>query len=150
MQSIVIATDGSAPARHAVEVGIELAREQSADVTFVHVTPAEELAVTRAGLPRTFPHRREVGEDETALVDAAAAADTAGISYALELFSGNVVDTILQVADEKAADLIVVGSRGRGAVSSALLGSVSRSLLARTDRPVLVVRGTPVRAETRV
>jgi nucleotide-binding universal stress UspA family protein len=42
------------------------------------------------------------------------------------------------------ADLIVVGSRGHGAITSALLGSVSRGILAESRRPVMIVRSTPV------
>jgi hypothetical protein len=42
MNRIVIATDGSAPAKEAVEVGLELAVEHGADVTFVHVLRRDE------------------------------------------------------------------------------------------------------------
>lgn len=145
MKQIVIATDGSPSAQEAVEVGLELAKEQGADVTFVHVTPPEKFVGGRGG---TMPvaHREQMDESETALKAAADAAEEADVSYALERISGDTVDTIVVLADTKEADLIVVGSRGRGAVAATLLGSVSRGLLHHAKRPVLVVKGakTPV------
>jgi nucleotide-binding universal stress UspA family protein len=51
----------------------------------------------------------------------------------------HVADTIVSVAEESDACVVVVGSRGRGGVKS-LFGSTSRALLNGTERPVLVVR----------
>ena len=50
----------------------------------------------------------------------------------------SVVRTIDQVAEEIDAGLIICGQRGRGAIGSALLGSVSHALAAHTKRPVLI------------
>jgi nucleotide-binding universal stress UspA family protein len=52
---------------------------------------------------------------------------------------GLPADRLADVADEEAAELIVVGSRGRGAFKAAFLGSLSTSLLAVARCPVLVV-----------
>jgi nucleotide-binding universal stress UspA family protein len=62
-----------------------------------------------------------------------------------KLLRGDPVDEIVAYADTVDADLIVVGSRGHGAVASALLGSVSRGILREARRPVLVVRGAASR-----
>lgn len=146
MKQIVIATDGSPSAREAVDVGLELAKDQGADVTFVHVLPAEEFATTRLAW-KAVPHHEEMDESELALKEAADAAEAADVSCSLERVAGDTVETILGVADAKDADLIVVGSRGRGALTSALLGSVSTEVLRKSARPVLIVRATAVPAE---
>lgn len=141
MKKIVIATDGSPSAKEAVGVGIELAAEEGAAVTFVHVLPADEfLVAARMGhIPKA--HRVDMDESEIALHEAGDAAEEAGIEYTLERISGNTVDEIVAVADSEDADLIVIGSRGRGPITSTFLGSVSKGVLGESRRSVLVVRG---------
>lgn len=150
MKKILIATDGSPSAFEALDMGLELAAEQQADVTFIHVLPPDEFIVGRAGPGRPIPHHVEIDESETALLQAAEAAERAGVSYALERVSGETVDEIVAIAEGLEVDLIVVGSRGRGSVASALLGSVSSGVLKKAKRPVLIVRGSDVPAAATV
>jgi nucleotide-binding universal stress UspA family protein len=123
MRRILIATDGSPSAADATRVGLGLAAERSAAVTFVHVlsptaTPCEESLDAATQLAR----------------------DT-GVDAEVVIVAGNAADEIVVYADTIDADLIVVGSRGRGPVTRALLGSVSHGVLREARRPVLVVRG---------
>jgi len=142
MKKILIATDGSASAHEAVGVGVELAAEHGAEVKFIHVLPVDDYIVAgRLGPTLPKPHTFEMDEPEVALHDAADVADAAGVSYALERISGVTVDEIVTAADSWDADVIVIGSRGRGRMTSALLGSVSRGVLNESRRPVLIVRG---------
>ena len=60
------------------------------------------------------------------------------------LIQGATAETILREADRLAADLIVLGTRARGALRSLLLGSVSKQVVAGTTRPVLLI---PPRAD---
>ena len=66
-----------------------------------------------------------------------AAATPHGLGRRLE---GSPAEKILEVARTHEAELIVIGSRGRGGVTGALLGSVSSDVVHRSDRPVLVAR----------
>ena len=149
MKHIVIATDGSQGSTDAVRMGVELAAAEGADVTFVHAFVPDELVyagrVPGIVLPASVPAGppREAKTDAP-LVAAARIAEDAGVEYTTELVGGDPVSAILSCADERDADLVVVGSRGHGAVVAALLGSVSKAVVTRARRPVLVVR-TPVR-----
>jgi nucleotide-binding universal stress UspA family protein len=140
MKRIVIATDGSPSAQEAVDVGLEIAAEQGGEVTFVHVLPPDQFITGRGGPTLVVPHEVALDESETALREAAEAAEDTGVSFAVERVSGETVPEIVAIAEAADADLIVVGSRGRGPLTSALLGSVSRGVLDHAKTPVLIVR----------
>jgi nucleotide-binding universal stress UspA family protein len=120
MTHILIATDGSSAAEAAVAEGVELARLLGARVTLVAVRPHLEDA-------------------HAALERALALAEEAGVDAEYEVAEGDAAAEILRAARYCEADLIVVGSRGRGAVAGTLLGRVSRSVLERSTVPVVVV-----------
>ena len=140
MKRILIATDGSPSAREAVAFGLELVAEQDAEAFVVHVIPALDI-VPMAGfaMAAALPHPPNAS-DRASLEEAATLATELGFSVHTVLLTGNPVDEIVAYADSIDADLIVVGSRGHGAVASALLGSVSQGVLHEARRPVLVFR----------
>ena len=144
MKKILIATDGSPAALQAVELGLELAEEHGAQVTFVHVAPAAD--VLPVGLPIagpvSVPHELDE-HDRTSLDEALELAEERGVPALTRLLVGGAARQIVGYADEIGADVIVVGSRGLGALGSTLLGSVSRKVLHDAKRPVLIVREVP-------
>lgn len=140
MKRILIAADGSPSAREAVKFGLDLAAEQGAEVIVVHVAPPLDIVPTAGfGMPAAQPHPLGT-HDRDALEDASLLAEEAGVSARTELLTGDPVDEIVAYADSTDSDLIVVGSRGHGAVASAFLGSVSQGVLHEARRPVLVFR----------
>jgi nucleotide-binding universal stress UspA family protein len=140
MERIVIATDGSPSSLEAVEFGLELAREHEAEVRFVHVAPALDRSfVDGIGVPAAAPHRIDEA-DRRSLEEALELAHERNVAGTAELLSGTPADEIVAYADTVDADLIVVGTRGHGALASVVLGSVSLGVLHETRRPVLVVR----------
>ena len=147
MHSILIATDGSPSAQEAVDFGLELASDEEATATFVLVVPAVDI-LAAGGFGVTVPVRHQPAEGESAPLDAAREqAERQGVRVHTRLLKGDAADEIVAYADLIDADLIVVGSRGHGAIASALLGSVSRGILREARRPVLVVRGLAARAQ---
>jgi nucleotide-binding universal stress UspA family protein len=144
---ILIATDGSPGSLVAAEEGVRLAKILGSGVTFV--------AVAHAPLPMLGDpyYQRAVTENlghmRTALAKAILYAKERCVTYDTELLEGSPAEAILELARNRDADLIVVGSRGLGTVKGALLGSVSSTIVHHAGRPVLVARPHPVRAKTR-
>jgi nucleotide-binding universal stress UspA family protein len=148
MKRIVIATDGSPASREAVEIGLELAAERRAQAICVHVAPAADVRIVPGfvfGPAPTVPHEL-TAEDRAPVEEAARLAAERGLDAKTEVLTGDPVQEIVAYARSIDADLIVVGTRGHGALASALLGSVSRGVLHEARRPVLVVHGVKDRA----
>jgi nucleotide-binding universal stress UspA family protein len=141
MDMILIAVDGSPASDEGMAFGVELAEEQDAALTFVQVAPLFDVAPVM-GFPMVgaAPHV-ETAQDRAALDRAVVYAAEHGLVADTKLLAGDAVDEIVAYADSLGADLIVVGSRGHGAMATALLGSVSRGILHESRRPVVVVRG---------
>lgn len=132
---ILIATDGSGSSRHAVELGVELAAAEDAEVTFLHVVPPVEFRAGRMSLPAV--PRRLSTTDDGALEGAAAAAGAHGVRFHLELIAGEIGETIVACGDAFDVDLIVVGERARRHWLSV---NVPRWVARHATRAVLVAR----------
>src|SRR5207247_1934295 len=140
MKRFLIATDGSPSSHKAVEFGLDLARTQRGHAIIVHVAPAlDTMPMAGSGLTGARRHRLS-DVDRRPLGEAAEVAEDRGVLVRTELLQGEAAREIVRFADAVDADVIVIGSRGRGAVAGVLLGSVSRAVLHGSKRSVLVVR----------
>jgi nucleotide-binding universal stress UspA family protein len=135
---ILIATDGSPGSLAAAEEGVRLAKLLGADVTFVAVAHAPPSAL--GGLHYRRARSKNLGAMQTALAKTTPYAEERHVRYESELLEGSPAKAVLELARSLDVDLIVVGSRGLGAVRAALLGSVSSEIVHHADRPVLVAR----------
>jgi nucleotide-binding universal stress UspA family protein len=134
-RNVVIAYDGSDGARAALGVAAELAAAGGASLTLVRSVEGRGAAVP--GLPSS-PDPDQVAETRHSLQAAAAKLDPQ-LGASPWVASGPAGEAIVIVAKEIGADLIVTGSRGRGTVVRALLGSVSSHLVNEAPCDVLVV-----------
>ena len=144
MNTIVLATDGSPAALEATSEAVGLAQDIAARRVIVGV---EHVGVPSYGYYGYGEVYLELinGEHEhvqRVLADAAHQADDAGVDYETIAGTGDVVETICDVARRKQARLIVVGSHGWNALRRAVFGSVSSGVLHAAPCPVLVVRST--------
>ena len=142
--TILLATDGSEEGKMATQAATELSRETGSEVHLVYVLP------TPAQLIGHHLYTDEVRESliggaerdaETFLKEQAEQIGSDGGKVAeTHLRSGDPDKEILRTAESLGVGLIVVGSRGLGAVSRALMGSVSDSVVRHAHCPVFVVR----------
>jgi nucleotide-binding universal stress UspA family protein len=135
-RQLVVATDGSESADNAVSAACELAKALAARVVLVYVRPP----VGALGQPY-YQERlsEEMEHARVALGRAKGIAQNAGVENEEEILEGRPADQIVELAQARNALFIVVGSRGLGAITGALIGSVSSAVLHRADRPVMVV-----------
>jgi nucleotide-binding universal stress UspA family protein len=138
---LLVAVDGSAAANRAVQYAARMAAANSAvRVLLLNVQPR-----IVSGNVRQFASKEQIEayaqeEAAAAMRQAKRILDTAGASYERQVAQGDTVETILQTAAASNCGRIVLGTRGRGATTSLLLGSVAYAVVHHADVAVTVAK----------
>lgn len=141
-RKILIPTDGSACANHAVAEALELAKALGAEVTFLYAL--ENPLTTGTASPEALPYSAQLWEDlkamaNEALESATGAAKAAQVkSTAVRVDNRAPVQAILEA--EADHDLVVMGTHGRRGFNRWMFGSVAEGALRRAKRPFLLIR----------
>lgn len=140
VERILCPVDFSAPSRHAMERAVDAGRRWNAQITIVHVhttlVPWGPFPGVHGNVPvLPAPSPEELAEEVRrfySLSDKEVSAD-------IVLRTGSPAREIVDVAEESAADLVVMGTHGRGSLDRIMLGSVTERVLRTTRTPVLTV-----------
>jgi nucleotide-binding universal stress UspA family protein len=133
-QSIVVGVDGSESSKAALRWAARQARLTGAEI---HALYAWSIPNSYGYVPAVEVNwERQAGRELKRTIASALPADDAGRVHA-ELVRGHAPEALEQAAQD--ADLLVVGSRGRGELTGMLLGSVSQFLVAHVHTPVVVI-----------
>ncbi|MDW7645006.1 MAG: universal stress protein [Desulfuromonadales bacterium] len=153
-RTILYATDLTPNATTAFRHAVGIARCHNARIHLLHVMPEMEPAVlnyvsTVMGEDKLadfeLEHKQEVSETIRQQLKAFAEEELANHPEdlariaAIEIHHGHAVGLILELSDRIEADLVVLGSHGKGALKYTFLGSVAEKVLRKSRRPVLVV-----------
>jgi nucleotide-binding universal stress UspA family protein len=138
--SIICGVDGSPSSRSAARVAARLARTMSIRFVLAHATEDRPTFPYRDARLREIRRRRAIDAGQRLLEDVAS--DLPGVASETRVTLGTPVEALSALCREESAELLVVGSRGRGPVAAAVLGSVSARLASIAKCPVVVVSAT--------
>ena len=142
--TIVCGVDGSVDSEAALRVAARMADRLELKLVVAHVAEPAYLAYA-APAPFAGMAGHYAPLDEAASLEEVAeqlleqVVDAAGLDAERRTAVGVPAERLAEIADEVDAELIVVGSRGRGAFKAAFLGSVSNALVGVARCPVLIV-----------
>ncbi|HEV8474016.1 MAG TPA: universal stress protein [Methylomirabilota bacterium] len=143
---ILAATDFAESAENAWRFALGLGRAHSAELILLHVAPelpiVPEVAVPQ--IEEIYVEQRRWAEQ--ALEQRVGTARAAGVRARWLVRAGAAAPTIAEVAAEEGADLVVVGTQGRGVLDRLVVGSVAERVVRTAPCPVLVVKSAAASA----
>jgi nucleotide-binding universal stress UspA family protein len=147
MRRILVAVDSTEVARKAARVAMDLAGRVGARVTLVHVLPAS----VAEGETADFAAFEQACENYASglLAELRHLTGRNGPPTDIAVLHGAPAEAIVKAAREEDVDLVIVGTRARGAIARTLLGSVADELLRLCPKPLMVVPETPRRVRPR-
>lgn len=143
LRRILVPTDFSDYAQHAVVYAAAFAEKFGAEILLLHVF--QDLAVYQPDevtvAPPIVPATEQLtASARTALDRIAASSQLQNLRVQTAVREGSAVEEIVAFAQEQTVDLIVMGRHGRGWLAHVLLGSVAEKVLRKAPCPVLTVR----------
>lgn len=152
MKSIIVPTDFSKASRNATQFAVSLASYFDADVTLINVIPPAIMADDSV-LAFVMTTQAELLENSKGLMEKEVKALSKKYSGKISglVLEGLATESILEISEEKDADLIVMGTKGKGK-SNAVFGSTTISVIRKSTLPVFVIPEkavfTPIRTIT--
>jgi len=133
---ILVALDEAGEPRIGMEKAIYLAKLSGAKITGVNV-----IVVSPTLASTVTNYRDYLAEKAQEMLDRVKeSCEKQGIQLASKILDGSPASKIAEFAEEEKVDLVIVGSRGLGGMSEAILGSVANSIVHKSKVSVLVVK----------
>src|SRR3954471_12858348 len=139
LKNLLVAVDLSEPSKEVIEAGIMLARSLDASIELVHVKEPFIYALAGEYGPTVEQEQSLMQWIESRVAEASDRVASARIPCSTSNLYGAPAREIVEHAEKIGADLIIVGTHGRGGISHAVLGSVAERIVQRAKRPVLTV-----------
>jgi len=140
IKRIVVAADGSPASSQGLEQVADLAPRVGAKVVVVYVRHLPATAMMAPGMADSTMVQTLDDQEAGVRQEALRALGGRGIEWDVVVRAGSPGEEIVQVADESAADLVVVGSNRHSSLHNLFLGSTAAYLAAHSQAPVLVMR----------
>ena len=140
INQILVPTDFSENAQHAVDYAIELAKQCSAKLHLLH-TPVipTYLLMDLSYSPGPEAVTRILNDSQESLDKQAATIAASGVEHFTAIREGTVHEVIRDYAKEHNVDLVVVGTHGRSGVAKLMYGSVTERVIKTVHTPIIVV-----------
>ena len=137
LKNILLAIDGSEYSNNALAYAANMAETYRATLWLVHVFAHPSDLLGYDDFEKIYSKRKCAGQ---LVLDAATERlGESDCEVREELVEGPEAESILNCAKNSQADIIIMGTRGMGAIKGLLLGSVSRKVIHHADCPVMVV-----------
>lgn len=136
-KEILVPTDGSDPARAAIDHAVTLAGLCDARIHGLFVTDSGTAEKIEGKYPQPADQLESVGQEAIDELERVAADE--GVETTVQVAGGTAHEEIVQYAEENDIDVIAMGTRGRQGVDRYLLGSVTERVVRTADQAVLTV-----------
>lgn len=144
MKTIITALDFSDATKSVLAAAVDMAKSQNATLHIIHVLEPEPSYTAYGMTPEEFPaihvfQQESQKRAEAKLNQAVSTAKEQLDDVRADLVIGSPLPSIIDYVHKTAADLVVIGTHGHGAVAALLIGSVAEGLVRKAVCPTLVI-----------